>query len=56
VKLRLASISIAAGVAAAYLLPQAPERWAVTFIDVAERAGLTHRSIYGGTDRKRFII
>jgi hypothetical protein len=54
VKLRFASI--AAGLAAAYLVPQAPERWAVTFTDVAERAGLTHRSIYGGTDRKRFII
>jgi hypothetical protein len=54
VKLRLASV--VAGLAAAYLVPQTPERWPVTFTDVAERAGLTHRSIYGGTDRKRFII
>ena len=29
---------------------------AVQFTDVAERAGLTHPSIYGGLDRKRFII
>ena len=30
--------------------------WTVTFTDVAPRAGLTHTSIYGGVDRKRFII
>ncbi len=30
--------------------------WAVTFTDVAPRAGLTHTSVYGGIDRKRFII
>jgi len=37
---------------------RAPEqaRWPVTFVDVADRAGLTAPSIYGGIDRKRFII
>src|ERR671922_1056206 len=30
--------------------------WSVTFTDVAERAGLRATSIYGGVDRKRFII
>ena len=30
--------------------------WPVQFTDVAAQAGLTHPSIYGGVDRKRFII
>jgi len=30
--------------------------WPVTFTDVAARAGLKATSIYGGVDRKRFII
>src|SRR5437588_1262637 len=30
--------------------------WPVTFVDVAERAGLHEQSVYGGFDRKRFII
>ena len=30
--------------------------WPVTFTDVAAEAGLVHPSIYGGIDRKRFII
>jgi hypothetical protein len=30
--------------------------WPVTFTDVAREAGLTHPTIYGGVDRKRFII
>ena len=34
--------------------PAAP--WPVRFSDVAEQAGLTHPSVYGETDRKRFII
>jgi enediyne biosynthesis protein E4 len=34
----------------------APHQWPVTFTDVAERAGLKAPSIYGGVDRKRFII
>jgi hypothetical protein len=32
------------------------QRWPVTFTDVAATAGLVHPSIYGGIDRKRFII
>jgi hypothetical protein len=37
--------------------PQSPDTsWPVRFTDVAERAGLTHPSIYGGLDRKRFIL
>jgi len=30
--------------------------WPVTFTDVAAEAGLVHPSMYGGLDRKRFII
>jgi enediyne biosynthesis protein E4 len=30
--------------------------WPVTLTDIAAAAGLTHPSIYGGVDRKRFII
>jgi enediyne biosynthesis protein E4 len=30
--------------------------WPVTFVDVADRAGLRAPAIYGGVDRKRFII
>jgi hypothetical protein len=30
--------------------------WPVQFVDVAASAGLTHPSIYGGLERKRFII
>jgi hypothetical protein len=36
--------------------PLADEPWPVQFTDIAERAGLTSPSIYGGIDRKRFII
>jgi hypothetical protein len=45
------------GVAASHLIaPQASDSWRVTFTDVAKAAGLVHPSIYGGTDRKRFIV
>src|SRR6266581_2753686 len=30
--------------------------WPVTLVDVADRAGLREPSVYGGIDRKRFII
>ena len=30
--------------------------WAVTFTDIARQAGLRRPSVYGGIDRKRFII
>jgi enediyne biosynthesis protein E4 len=37
--------------------PQSPDSsWPVRFTDVAESAGLTHPSVYGGVDRKRFIL
>jgi hypothetical protein len=31
-------------------------RWPVTLTDVADRAGLREASVYGGIDRKRFIV
>jgi hypothetical protein len=34
----------------------ASDGWAVRLVDVGEQAGLRHASIYGGLDRKRFII
>ena len=36
--------------------PARPDAWPVRFTDIARRAGLTHPSVYGGTDRKRFIL
>jgi enediyne biosynthesis protein E4 len=36
--------------------PAATSPWSVTFTDVAKEAGLIHPTIYGGVDRKRFII
>src|SRR5438046_2402281 len=36
--------------------PPDARRWPVTLVDVADRAGLREPSIYGGVDRKRFII
>jgi hypothetical protein len=45
---------IALGAAPAFEVETAP--WPVQFTDVAAAAGLVHPSIYGGSDRKRFII
>ena len=36
--------------------PRVPGSWNVTFTDIAERAGLRSEIVYGGIDRKRFII
>jgi len=36
--------------------PPTPPPWTVTLVDVAADAGLRAASIYGGVDRKRFII
>ncbi len=36
--------------------PAAPAPWPVALVDVAERAGLRHASVYGGVEEKRFII
>src|SRR5437868_2118241 len=33
-----------------------PPAWLVSFVDVADRAGLREPTTYGGIDRKRFII
>jgi hypothetical protein len=48
----------ACATAGAVLLAAQPvERpWAVTFTDIAASAGLTHPTIYGDSDRKRFIL
>ena len=35
---------------------QSPSAWPVTFTDIAKQAGLTQPTVYGGVDRKRFII
>ena len=37
-------------------MAQTGRAWGVTFTDVAATAGLRHESVYGGVDRKRFII
>jgi hypothetical protein len=42
--------------ALALLLAPADATWSVTFTDVAAQAGLTAPSVYGGVDRKRFIV
>jgi hypothetical protein len=50
-----AAIVFAAALTLLQRAPQ-PNAWPVSFVDVAERAGLRATSIYGGVDRKRFII
>jgi hypothetical protein len=49
----LAALALA-WVARAASTPDKP--WPVRLVDVAEEAGLRHASVYGGVDRKRFII
>ena len=55
-----AVLAAAAGVVFIAVAPRArsagPPPWPVTFVDVAERAGLHFPSIYGGLEQKRFII
>jgi hypothetical protein len=43
-------------VAGALVAAAAGGDWHVRFVDVAAQAGLTQPSVYGGIDRKRFII
>ena len=50
-----AAIACALGVAN-WALGVDEAQWSVRFVDIAARAGLTHPSLYGGVDRKRFII
>jgi len=48
---------LAVVVATSQAPPPDPSRnWPVRFTDVAERAGLRSTTVYGGLDRKRFII
>ena len=61
-KLSLAATVTAVAAASISVAPRSEQRvltsdpWEVTFTDVAARAGLTYPSVYGGIDRKRFII
>ena len=48
------AVAVALGTLVVGQSPGSP--WPVRFTDVAEKAGLTHPSIYGGLDRKRFIL
>src|SRR3954462_13326778 len=36
--------------------PEQSTPWSVSFTDIAQRAGLRDSIVYGGLDRKRFII
>ncbi len=52
-------LAVAALVAAPFLALAAAEptgEWGVSFVDVAARAGLRGVSVYGGLEKKRFII
>jgi hypothetical protein len=57
---RWAALLLAVGCACAALAAGVrsadPAPWPVTFLDVAERAGLRFPSVYGGLEQKRFII
>ncbi|HVR71760.1 MAG TPA: CRTAC1 family protein [Vicinamibacteria bacterium] len=44
------------GTLATWSARAAPDPWPVRLVDVAAQAGLRHPSVYGGLDRKRFII
>jgi hypothetical protein len=48
--------ALAALALAAFASSPEPSRWPVSLVDVAARAGLVHPSVYGGIERKRFII
>jgi hypothetical protein len=52
----LASLAIGLPALRVGAAPSPPPAWAVSLVDVAARAGLTAPSVYGGVDRKRFII
>ena len=49
----LAALTVVVGVAAAGR--EVPD-WPVSLVDIAPEAGLTHASVYGGLQTKRFII
>jgi hypothetical protein len=54
--MRSAAVAILALPILAMAPQPASEPWSVTLTDAAASSGLTHPSIYGGVDRKRFII
>jgi enediyne biosynthesis protein E4 len=49
-------IAVAVTAAMLSLAVAAPQDWPVTFVDIAAGAGLTRPSVYGGLEKKRFII
>ena len=49
----LVALALAASVAAA---DRPAPNWPVSFVDIGTEAGLTHASVYGGLQTKRFII
>jgi enediyne biosynthesis protein E4 len=51
-----AAIVLAASLTFLQTAPSPGKPWPVSLVDVAERAGLRATSVYGGIDRKRFII
>lgn len=53
--MRIASLLIALAVGG-WAVELAPTEWPVQLVDAAASAGLVHPAIYGGIDRKRFII
>jgi len=53
---KLSTALLGAALTVPLLSLQASDPWRVAFTDVAERARLVHASIYGGIDRKRFIV
>jgi hypothetical protein len=56
VSLRRGALALLLPAAAAVLLAAAPPAWRVRLVDVAKSAGLTETTVYGGLERKRFII
>lgn len=54
--LALATLGVAVPLSASPPPADDAAAWPVSLVDVAARAGLRHPSIYGGLERKRFII
>ncbi|MEN3340549.1 MAG: enediyne biosynthesis protein [Acidobacteriota bacterium] len=52
----IAIVILATAVRAGGSLRQPQSPWPVTFTDIAERAGLGEPTVYGGVEKKRFII
>ena len=54
--LAISTLALAFSIAAITLAQPTPSAWPVTFTDIAAAAGLRSPSIYGNSDRTRFII